>query len=828
MITILKFGGTSVGERPRARRALAVVARAHARGRVVVVVSALAGVTNALVRACALAARGEATGARLADALRRRHARWLAALAPREHGAPHDRPDPAGLEPVLSALASRLDALALRAAADGGRARDPHDQAWILAAGERLSARAFATALASRGLPAAAVDASQVLAAGGDPLEADPDAGTTRVRALAWWPDAPALPVVTGFLAADPSGRTVLFGRGGSDLSATVLAAALDASRVEIWTDTDGVLTADPRLEPAARRHAALDPATASALARLGARVLHARTLEPLARTRTELFVRDSARPGRRGTRVARGARTASASVVGGGALTRVVPADGTPALALLRRLRARGVPAVAPALTGGVLVPESATACARATLAGAAKFAPGPEGARLVAVAGRHANDVDPGETAVALAAAGVATVIAPESALPGVVLAAVAERDTETAVRALHEAFVRPRRAEADVILAGARGGVGRALLARLALAAARDGRRPLRLVAAFDTRGAVFDPQGLAPSAVEAALAASPPAALDEVLARLGRRHGRPLVLVDATASDDLAARHAELLVSGIAVVTANKRSLAAPLPLWRALRDAARRTPLFASTTVGAGLPVLATVRALRTRGDALWTVRAALSGTLSFVLAAAQDGLPLSKAVALARERGLSEPHPAADLSGADVARKLLIVLRESGLPLDADDVRAEALVPAALLDTPDAASLLAALETHDAAFAARIEAARGRGRRLVYQAAWDGLRARIGLAEVDPLDPIARARAGENVVLLRTALHDEVPLVIAGPGAGADVTAAGLHGDLLAAARALLRRARRGRNAPVVNARPFRGVGGPAHDPAWA
>jgi aspartokinase/homoserine dehydrogenase 1 len=312
------------------------------------------------------------------------------------------------------------------------------------------------------------------------------------------------------------------------------------------------------------------------------------------------------------------------------------------------------------------------------------------------------------------------------------------------------------------------------------------------------------------------------------LEDILARLRARHGTPLALVDCTASDELAARHASLLAAGIAVVTANKRSLAAPLKAWRALREAARRAPLRSSTTVGAGLPVLATVRALRRRGDALWTVRAALSGTLSFVLSAVHDGVPLSRAVALARARGLAEPHPAADLSGADVARKLLIVLREAGVLLETGDVRVKPLVPAECLALPDPESFLKDLEAHDSEFAERAEAAAAKDRRLVYVASWDGARAQVGLSEVEASDMLARARPAENIVLLRTALHDEVPLAIAGPGAGVDVTAAGVHGDLLSAARALLTRGRAPRAGDAARTRRVTPAWQPGHGLAWA
>ena len=218
-----------------------------------------------------------------------------------------------------------------------------------------------------------------------------------------------------------------------------------------------------------------------------------------------------------------------------------------------------------------------------------------------------------------------------------------------------------------------------------------------------------------------------------------------------------------------------------------------------------------------------------SLRATLSGTLAYVLAAAHSGVALSRAVAEAHAHGLTEPHPAADLSGADVARKLVIVLRAAGVTLEPGDVTLEALVPAEVLAAPDAATLIAGLATHDAAFAQRVTAVHAAGRRLVYAASWDGRHARAGLLEVDARDALALARPGENVVRLRTALHDRVPMVIAGPGAGVAVTAAGVHGDVLSAARALVSRDRferagetHGEHALVRRGDP------PRHHPAWA
>ena len=818
---VLKFGGTSVASPRALRRVAAVVARTRREARVAVVVSALAGVTSALEAAATAAARGQVVGAAVAGRLRRRHRVLLHRLA-----APLAGETARELEPVLRELRERLDAITAAAPARP----EAGEQASLLAIGERLAVNVVAAVLRTRGLAAQPVDARALLVANGDALEAEPDLAASAARTQAWLARSPDVPVVTGFFATNAQDELVLLGRGGSDLSATLLAHALAATRVEIWTDTPGVLTADPRIEPQARVHRTLSPEQANRLARLGARVLHPRTLEPLRLRRIPLLVRDAFHPERAGTRVASDVRTPFATVVTGPLLVRVASDAGVELPRLAAVLRAHDIPALLSPLDDSLLVPTSALASVRATALTGLRFAPGPHGARLVAVAARHS--LAPDRVGRALAAAGVFPLAPAASALPGVTAVVVHADDAERATRALHTLTVRAQRPVVDVVVAGARGRVGRALLARLARHARvrpRAGEPLLRLVAAFDTRGFVAEPFGLDPTQVAHLLEHSVPRALAAVLASLGREPDgarAPLVFVDCTASEALAARHTALLTRGIAVVTANKHALAAAPAAYRALREAARRTPLRAATTVGAGLPVLATVRSLRRRGDALVSLRATLSGTLAFVLAAVHSGTPLSRAVAEARALGYTEPNPAADLSGADVARKLVIVLREAGIAVDPRAVRVEPLVPDDVLTAPDAATLFARLEPHDAAFARRAAHAQAHGQRLVYAASYDGHVARAGLVAMAEHDALALARPGENVVRLRTALHDRVPLVLAGPGAGVAITAAGVHGDLLSAARALLRQ--RGAGHGLARDRRTTVATGARAHPAWA
>jgi aspartokinase/homoserine dehydrogenase 1 len=323
-------------------------------------------------------------------------------------------------------------------------------------------------------------------------------------------------------------------------------------------------------------------------------------------------------------------------------------------------------------------------------------------------------------------------------------------------------------------------------------------------LRLIAAVDRQRTVWDPDGLDPLRVEELLPAGGPTDWGRLLERCDA-FGEPLIVVDCTASPEVAARYAALLERGIGVVTPNKLAGAGRLSGWRRLRDLSRAggVPWRYETTVGAALPVLGTVADLRKTGDRLRSVSAVLSGTLAFVLSRVEAGMSFSKAVRDAWRRGYTEPHPREDLSGEDVARKLLILLREAGYELEREDVAVEPLLAGGLPDEPDPERFLDALAPHDAAWDGPAARARSRGERLLYVAAFDGRQARVGVESLPARHPVARGGPGENVIVYRTERYSDLPLTVAGPGAGPHVTATGVLADLIAAARESARPARR-------------------------
>lgn len=729
---VLKFGGTSVGDPAARRTAVGLVLERAVEGPVAVVVSALSGVTDAL----AWAARRAATGALELGALR-------AELLGRHLDALPADLDEASRREVLVHLGRRLEALevALNAIREAGRP-SPRLLDAVLVVGERLSLPVFGAHVAARGAKVALLDGADLVRTDDRFGDANADLAVTRgLVAAAWRSLEPgAVPIVSGFVGATVDGTPTTLGRGGSDTTAAVLGHALDAVRVEIWTDADGVATADPRLSPVARTLAHLSYDEAERLARAGAKVLHDKTVAPLRSAQIPLLVRNTFRPDGAGTRVGSGVRRRPGEVL-----------------------------AVTSHADGGR--------------------------ARIEVHVASHGVDDLAARAAEALSDAGVRAEPALPARDPRALAFRVAAEDRERAVRALDEAVVTAP-PHLDLVVAGARGRVGRALLASLGELGARTGVE-LRVVGAFQRDRAVFDARGLSGDAVVGALAAAAHVPWRRALARVRDAVAAPVVLVDVTASADVARAYLGLVEAGIGIATANKHALVLPAAEDRALRArVAEAGLLFAyATTVGAGLPILRTARELARGGDRLAGVAAVLSGTLAYVFDRVNRGEAFSVAVAQAHRLGWTEPDPRDDLAGLDVARKLLIVLREAGLDLSLGDVTVESLVPDGARAAATVDGALASLAEADERWLGRAAAARARGERLAYVAEFDGARARVGVRALPVADPLVRGLPGENVVAFRTDRYDTVPLSISGPGAGPELTAGNLLSELVRFAR---------------------------------
>jgi len=343
-------------------------------------------------------------------------------------------------------------------------------------------------------------------------------------------------------------------------------------------------------------------------------------------------------------------------------------------------------------------------------------------------------------------------------------------------------------------NLVLIGATGRVGRRVLE---LVTAPSTAAPLRVVAAANSRGWFLAPDGVPGGQIAARLAAAAPASSDS-FAALVPTLPRPLVVVDCTASAEVAARYPHWLAAGIEIVTPNKFGPSADHALWRAIANAQATagTLVRDSGTVGAHLPLLGTLRELQQAGDRIESFEAVLSGTLSFVLGRVQQGAALSGAVQDAVALGFAEPNPARDLSGEDAARKLVIMLRALGHEIEFADIERVPLVEPELLDGVEVTHLPLALREADELWRARAAIADTRHERWVYRCAFADGHARVAPERIAAEHTLARLAPCENALILRSRYYNAAPLTIAGPGAGIDLTATAVFADVLVAAHA--------------------------------
>ena len=818
-----KFGGASLANAEAMAHAVAIVLD-HRPGPMVVVVSALAGVTDALLDIAAKAARGDGRGLRsAATALRRRHTAIARALF-----------TGARRKELIACVDEAFEELKpLGGAPAMLREMTPRTTDYLVARGERLSARLFAAALEQAGCPVEYVPAVDLIKtddtfghASADLARTERAVRKTLGRLLA----RGVVAIVPGFVGATPDGQIATLGRGGSDLTATLLARALRAREVSLWKDVPGVLTADPKIVPDARVVPQLHVREAAELAYYGAKVLHPRALIPLANRNIAVRIRPFANPASKGTEISR-RRTLRAYPV------KAISAIPGQALLTVTGNGMLGVPGVAARTFAAVQhagisvslisqassehsicfsVPSGSAARARDSLRDTFRSEierreiDGIEvraGVAAIAIVGLGMAET-PGIAArafSALADAGINVVAIAQGSSELNLSVVVDGRNAAGAQRAVHAAFqlnkidggpVGPRRT--DVVLLGL-GHIGRAL-APMITKAKVDGA-VLRVVGVIDRSGYVFDHRGLSARALATLVAAKKRGAS---LAKVGH-HGTAAqaiafmaghalsnpVLVDVTA-DDTAEVIMAAFAAGMHVVLANKRPLTGPRRVYdeMAAAAAAHGRALRLEATVGAGLPIIDTYDKLVESGDRVSRIEACPSGTLGHLFGELGRGRRFSEALRGAIAKGYPEPDPREDLSGMDVARKALILGRLLGFRGEIEDIEVESLVPkeARGIKLRD---FLARLDEWDADWLSRVEAARARGGVLRYRFIATRRRIRVGLVVVNASSPLASLNGTDNQFIFTTMRYKKNPLVITGPGAGPAVTAGGILNDVL-------------------------------------
>lgn len=801
-----KFGGTSVADAERYRH-VAQLLLAREEAVQVTVVSAMKGVTDALIAVAGLAADDAPHWRDAWHALRARHRGAAVALLGEHAGLTVE-----WLDARFDHLAEVLGALAVI----GELPVEVLDR--VQGLGEVYSAQLLGQYLQSLGEECAVLDARDVLVVDRGELGVDVDWVQSAQR-LARWREAHPSPrvVATGFVARDRRDRITTLGRNGSDYSGAIFAALFNADELHIWTDVDGVLSADPRVVPEAVQLDALSYDEACELAYFGAKVVHPQTMSPAIERGLPIIIRNTFNPLHPGTRI-----TAERTVAG--------PIKGltlSPDLAVLNLEGTGliGVPGTAERVFASLrnahvsvvmisqgssehsiccVIKQAEAVRARDALLqafahelnlGQVQRVQLTDNVSVLAAVGDGMAG-QPGVAARLFESLGRAQVnilaIAQGSSERNISVA-VDSRHATKALRAAHAGFwLSPQTFSVGVI---GPGNVGAALLDQLQAAQSQLLGRAnvdLRLRAVASRSRMVLDQRGLHGDWRSALVASSEATDLDAFTEHLLSAHLPHALVIDCSGSAEVADRYAGWLAAGIHVVTPNKQAGAGPLPRYQAIREAAAASGarFRYEATVGAGLPVITTLRDLVDTGDEVLAIDGIFSGTLAWLFNKYDGQVPFSQLVAQARGMGYTEPDPRDDLSGVDVARKLVILAREAGRDLSLEQVQVESLVPEALRQA-GVEEFMAGLDAVDAVFAERLAAAQARGAVLRYVARLSPEGAQVGLVELPAGHAFANLRLTDNVVQFTTRRYCDNPLVVQGPGAGPEVTAAGVFADVL-------------------------------------
>jgi aspartokinase/homoserine dehydrogenase 1 len=805
-----KFGGSSVADAACMER-VAKIIEADPAPRKAVVLSACRGVTDALLSLVALAEQGSPTLEDRLQELRARHAGIARELLA---GELYDE-YVAGLEHDLQDIAGILQTVRLVRSASATM-RD-----LISGYGEIWSTRLFERLLRRRGAGHVQwLDARKALLVEWGPMGPGVrwEQSRAQLHELVPGPFVGTL-VITGFIATDTHGLQTTLGRNGSDFSASIFGSLLDAAEIVIWTDVDGVLSADPRLVPEAQVIDTLSYNEAMELAYFGAKVIHPATMAPAVQKRIPIWIKNTFAADKPGTLI-HDRSDPDPLVKGITTIDRI-------ALVNLEGAGMIGVPGTAHRLFGalreeGISVILISQGSSEHSICFAVPAAEADRAERVVrrafdpelregqiqsieidracsilavvgdGMAGAHGVAA---KVFLALGSAGVNVRAIAQGASERNISVVIDGKGSARALRSVHSSFY----LSAHTVSIGLIGPglVGSSLLEQVqsqVARLARDFKLDLRVRAIAGSTT-----MRLAPTQIDLARwkdeyrAGGDPVDLDRFADHVHADHFPHAVIIDCSASAEVAKHYAHWLSEGIHIVTPNKKANSAAYGEYQRIKDARRAagSHFLYEATVGAGLPVIQTLRDLRETGDEIRRIEGMFSGTLAYLFNTWDGTESFSSVVRQAKALGYTEPDPRDDLSGMDVARKLIILAREMGLRTELSEVQVESLVPATLVGC-GIDEFLDQLAEFDAAVLQRLQAATARGNVLRYVGSVDAQgRAQVGVVELPKTHSFANIALTDNIVRFQTARYDKNPLIVQGPGAGPAVTAAGVFADLL-------------------------------------
>lgn len=808
---ILKFGGSSVGNPEAIEKVIAIVLEAQKKDQIAVVVSAFQGVTDGLIAMAQHAARGDEIYKVFFKKNFDRHVDVVKNLV----SVQSQSSVLASVMVMLNELEDFLNGVFFI------KEISPRTLDAIVSFGERLSAFILAETLKARGHSVAFLDARLVVKTDDAFTAAHVSFEQTYKNIQEYFAAHSALQIITGFIGSTTDGRTTTLGRGGSDYTASLFGAALQVAEIQIWTDVDGVLTADPRVVKNAFSLPAMTYEEAMEMAHFGAKVIYPPTMQPARAHKIPLVIKNTFNPLHPGTVISSEPGKHQFLITGISSIRSVslVRIEGSGMIGIagiaMRVFQALSRQKISVILITQASSEQSICFAIEPQAADAAKKALEEDftfeihtqqidhiliehGLSCIAIVGenmRHMPGIS-GRLFAALGKNGVNVVAIAQGSSELNISVIVPQKDEAKALNAVHDTFFFSYNRPLHVFLVGT-GLIGSTLCAQIAEKAPslrKNYSIDVRLCAvanskkmlfAEDGHSLVFDKEYLKEHGA--------PLDLDLFIEKMQILNLPNTVFVDCTASDDVPKFYEKILNASISIVTPNKKANSGSYAQYHLLKETARLrgVKFLYETNVGAGLPVINTLDGLLLSGDTVLQIEAVLSGTLSYLFNTFDGTKPFSALVSDARQLGYTEPDPRDDLCGVDVARKLLILTREMGLQLELNDIVVENLVPEDCRGAASVEEFLKVLPKADAFFEAKRVAAQKEGKVLRYIASFKDGKTSVALEAVDQKHPFYSLSGGENILAFTTKRYHPYPLVVRGPGAGPEVTAGGVFSDLL-------------------------------------
>ena len=806
---VLKFGGTSVADSKNIHQVLSIVKNTSVTHRVVVVVSAMGKTTDVLIQGAKMAEQKNKAYKDLLLSLEEHHIKTIQELI----SVQQQREQISYVKQLFKQLGTIYEGCFLL------QELSPKTLAKISSFGELLSSFIISVA-AVKEMDAVYKDSRDLIVASNNYLGALVDFESTNKKIQTFFSSHHhRVTIVPGFVARTTEGKTTTLGRGGSDYSAAIYAAALMADELQIWTDVSGMFTANPKVVKQAYEISHISYQEAMELSHFGASVIYPPTIQPILQKEIPILIKNTFQPEDKGTLITKETEQNSAAK-GISHIDKI-------ALITLEGIGMVGIPGFSKRLFEAlslhqiniilitqasselsicIAVTEDETQLARKAINETfayeiqlkrVKPVEIEKNLSIIALVGDNMKSHQglSGKMFSALGKNNVNVRAIAQGASEKNISAVISKNDAKKALNTLHERFFEERIKQLNLFITGV-GNVGERFLAQLQKQKKflkKNLKLNISVIGISNSRTMVFNVGGILLSSWKEALEIGEKASLDGFLQQVKESNLRNSIFVDMTASDNVSMMYVLYLQASIAVVTCNKIACASELKNYLDLKKISRKynAPFLFETNVGAGLPIIDTLKNLIASGDRVFKIQAVLSGSLNFIFNHFNESTSFHDVVKQAQAEGYTEPDPKIDLSGVDVARKILILARESGYKLNLDDIENQSFLPQESRDATTNEAFYLSLKKYESNFQEIFKAAKNQNCRIKYVADFDRGKATVGLQQIPVDHPFYNLEGSDNIVLFYTDRYSEQPLIIKGAGAGAEVTASGIFADVI-------------------------------------